>query len=214
MLSEATLLEKAYSLEGMSFLQLATHLNWTIPALSIARKGWTGSAIEAYLGGEAPTKAGPDFVSLGIELKTMPLNPSGKPSESTFITSVPLLTLHQETWETSTCYAKLRRILWVPVEGGKHIEFVNRRIGRALLWSPDGETLAILKQDWQELTSMMLLGQLHDIHAGLGRYLQVRPKAAHGKSLRYAHNQEGRLQQTLPRGFYLRALFTERVFKN
>lgn len=208
-MDKACLLKKALSLEGLSFRQLAISLNCTIPETPVMRKGWAGQAIERYLGGNASTHAGPDFATLGIELKTLPVNTAGRHSESTFISTIPMLSLHQETWETSTCFAKLRQILWVPIEGKGPVAFSERRIGRAILWSPSLADQQILKQDWLELTNMILLGRLNELHAGFGRYLQVRPKAANGKVLRHAFDEEGSKQLTLPRGFYLRARFTE-----
>jgi len=124
---------------------------------------------------------------------------------------VPLLTIHQQQWSTSSCYAKLKRILWVPVEGDRTIPYEERRIGRSILWSPDEAQEAILAQDWHELTGLIALGHIDEIHAGIGEYLQIRPKAATGKSLCYAFDQAGNRIMTLPRGFYLRRTLTKQI---
>ena len=160
----------------------------------------------------ASFQQGPDFKNLGIELKTLPIKVAAKPAESTFITTISPLTLHQETWQTSACLAKLKRILWIPVEGDRQIPFLERRIGRAWLWSPSPEESIIFRTRLAELTSLMVLGQWDALDATLGHYLQVRPKAATGRALRAAYNDEGEVSLTLPRGFYLRARFTERLY--
>ena len=213
MKTEAELLAAAQAIEGLSFRQLSARVSHLIPESSLSRKGWVGCAIEAALGGQANSRPEPDFASLGIELKTLPLKKHGKPAESTFVSSIALLTLHQETWQTSSCFAKLRRVLWVLVEGDRAISFSERRIGPALLWSPSVEDKRILEQDWSELTWLIVSGRIDEVHAGLGEYLQVRPKAADGKALRDVQNAEGQKQKTLPRGFYLRARFTEKIIQ-
>lgn len=198
-------------IEGLSFLQLACLIGVSIPAEPSKRKGWTGLAVEIALGTDAGNQSAPDFKSLGIELKTIPLNKERIPIESTFITSIPLLTIHRQSWKNSHCFAKLKRVLWVPVEGASDIPFDERRIGRSLLWSPTVEQELILSQDWEELTFLVATGRLDEIHAGIGDYLQIRPKAANGKSVCYGFDREGNKILTLPRGFYLRRLLTKMI---
>lgn len=207
--TEAELLQRCRLIEGLSFGQLASLLQLVIPMQQAKRKGWMGVAIEMALGTTAGNKSLPDFEHLGIELKTIPLITPELPAESTFITSIPLLTIHQQQWKTSQCYHKLKRILWIPLEGDKQIPFQQRRIGRGYLWSPTVEQEAILATDWQELTILITTGRLEEISASQGEYLQVRPKAANAKSLCYGFDQEGNKILTLPRGFYLRRSFTK-----
>lgn len=196
------------AIEGYSFAQLAQQLQLVIPQHALQRKGWVGTALEKVLGTTAGNLSLPDFVDLGIELKTLPINAAGKPAESTFVTTIPLLTVHQQTWDTSQCWAKLRRILWVLLEADPRIPFAHRRIGTAILWSPSVTEQAILAQDWLELTAMVTQGRLHELNARMGLYLQVRPKGADARSLCYGFNEEGQKILTLPRGFYLRSTFT------
>jgi DNA mismatch repair protein MutH len=209
--SEADLLDRCQVIEGLTLGQLASQLGLTIPSNPLHRKGWAGMAIEYALGANAGNKAGPDFTELGIELKSLPINHLGRPAESTFVTTIPLLTIHQQTWETSQCLAKLRRVLWLPVEDDQHISYGHRRIGRSMLWSPSAEQNAVLANDWSELTLLISTGMLADIDASMGDYLQVRPKAAHARSLCYGFDEQGHKVLTLPRGFYLRSSFTARI---
>ncbi len=209
--TEDELLARCQAIEGLSFAQLATSLGLSIPSHPIQRKGWAGQAIELALGATAGNKSSPDFCSLGIELKTIPMNHLGKPAESTFVTTIPLLTIHKQTWQTSQCFAKLRRVLWLPIEGDRCIPFPHRRIGRGVLWSPSVEEASVLAKDWAELTLMISTGMLASIDASMGDYLQVRPKAANAKSLCYGFDEAGDKILTLPRGFYLRSRFTMTV---
>ena len=209
--TENELIERCTAIEGLSFGQLGMDLELFIPSNPNHRKGWVGQALELVLGADASNKAAPDFQHLGIELKTLPIARSGKPTESTFITSIPLLTIHQQNWKSSQCYAKLKRILWIPVEGDTDIPYAQRRIGQGFLWSPDLHQETILAADWNYLTLQIATGQLETIDATAGEYLQVRPKAANGKSLCYGYDNEGNKIKTLPRGFYLRSHFTWKI---
>ena len=58
---------------------------------------------------------------------------------------------------------------------------------------------------------MVSLGQLEEINATIGEYLQIRPKAMNARSLCYGFNSEGRKIPTLPRGFYLRCKLTNKI---
>ena len=210
--NESELLARCQAIEGLSFAQLATALGLAIPEHPSQRKGWAGKAIELALGATAGNKSSPDFCSLGIELKTLPINHLGKPAESTFVTTIPLLTIHKQAWETSQCFAKLRRVLWMPIEGDRDISFPNRRIGQGVLWSPSAHDEAILAKDWSEFAFMISAGMLAEIDASMGDYLQVRPKAANGKSLCYGFDEAGNKILTLPRGFYLRSSYTLTIY--
>ena len=212
--NEAKLLEKCQRIAGLNFAQLAAYLHVQIPSEPNRRKGFIGLAIEIALGTTAGSRPIPDFHHLGIELKTIPLNAGGKPKESTFITSIPLLTIHHEQWGSSQCRKKLQKVLWLPVEGDNSIPFEQRRIGSAMLWSPNADEERVLANDWQELTAMVGQGHLESITAHVGEYLQIRPKAMNARSLCYGFDAEGNKVLTLPRGFYLRSRFTSTLFSS
>lgn len=209
--TEAELEARCKDIEGLSFAQLSLKLGISIPLQANQRKGWVGQAIELALGADANNLALPDFQQLGIELKTLPMAQSGKPAESTFITSIPLLTIHQQTWKNSQCYQKLKRVLWIPIEGDKRIPYAQRRIGQGFIWTPNEHQESVLAADWHYLTLQISTGQLETLDARAGEYLQVRPKGANGKSLCYGFDTEGSKIKTLPRGFYLRSCFTHQI---
>ena len=210
-INEEVLLARCAEVEGLTFAALAARLGIDIPFMPSQRKGWLGSALEVVLGTTAGTAPKPDFHHLGIELKTLPMGAQGRPQESTFVTSINLRTIHEETWETSQCYSKLKRVLWIPVEGDKKIAFEHRRIGRGFLWSADATAIKILENDWHELSFMLGRGKLADVDASMGTYLQVRPKAANAQALCYGFDETGKKILTLPRGFYLRPSFTAKM---
>ena len=209
--SSRELAARCESLSGLTFAQLADKLALSIPQMVQNRKGFIGMAIEKFLGASSGNKSQPDFHYLGVELKTLPINHLGKSSESTFVTSIPLLSIHKQTWRTSQCCLKLQKVLWLPIEDDDNIPYMHRRIGEGFFWSPSLNDERVLANDWEELTFLIRTGQLDKIHAGLGEYLQIRPKAADSKALCFGYDEQGNKVKTMPRGFYLRSSFTTRI---
>ncbi|MCY0773904.1 DNA mismatch repair endonuclease MutH [Enterobacter cloacae complex sp. 2022EL-00788] len=206
--SEAQLLQQAQRLAGYTLGELAAMAGLTIPNDLKRDKGWIGVLLERWLGASAGSKPEQDFAALGVELKTIPIDAQGRPLETTFVCVAPLTGNSGVTWETSHVRHKLKRVLWVPVEGDRQIPLAERRVGAPLLWSPDEEEERQLSQDWEELMDMIVLGQVERITARHGEVLQLRPKAANSKALTEAVGARGEPILTLPRGFYLKKNFT------
>jgi DNA mismatch repair protein MutH len=202
---------RANALCGMTFKDLAADLNQNCPENLLKAKGWMGQLIEKALGTDAGNDSEPDFRELSIELKTLPLQLSARPSGSTYVCTVPLRQTTHFGWEQSVVYQKLKRVLWVLIEADPSKPPAERRIGQSLLWSPTPNQFAILKQDWEELMNTIREGASHEITSHFGQFLQVRPKAAHHRVLTKAVDAQGNLTETLPRGFYLRPSFTAEV---
>ena len=207
-LSELELLQRANELAGLTLEELANAANQSVPENLKRDKGWVGQLLEWHLGASAGSKPLPDFVDLGIELKTIPISYSGKPLETTFVCVAPLTGVHGLTWKDSHIRNKLARVLWIPVQGEREIPIGDRRIGSPLLWSPSEDEEAQLKQDWEELMDLIVLGDADKITAKHGEVLQLRPKAANSRALTEAYGEEGQQIKTLPRGFYLKTNFT------
>ncbi|MFJ5983905.1 DNA mismatch repair endonuclease MutH [Enterobacter cancerogenus] len=206
--SEAQLLHQAQRLAGYSLGELAALAGLAIPGDLKRDKGWIGMLLELWLGASAGSKPEQDFAALGVELKTIPIDGQGRPLETTFVCVAPLTGNSGVTWETSHVRHKLKRVLWVPVEGDRQIPLADRRVGAPLLWSPSEEEDRQLSQDWEELMDMIVLGQVERITARHGEVLQIRPKAANSKALTEAVGARGEPILTLPRGFYLKKNFT------
>lgn len=209
-LSEKELLESAARIAGKTLQQIAQQQGLQTPADQRRHKGWVGQLLESSLGATAGSLPEPDFQHIGVELKTLPLNRNGTPKESTYVCAINLMQI-EPNWETSLVRHKLSRVLWLPVEADPDIPLPARRIGTAILWSPDEKQIALLQRDWNELMQMISLGELEQITAHHGQVLQIRPKAMNAKALGKGINNEGETIHTLPRGFYLRTHFTGQI---
>ncbi|MGF1693452.1 DNA mismatch repair endonuclease MutH [Photobacterium kagoshimensis] len=209
--TEQELLERAQALAGLTLGELAAQAGLTPPQDLRRDKGWVGQLLEWHLGASAGSKPVPDFIELGIELKTIPIGYHGKPLETTFVCVAPLIGLHGLNWQNSHIRHKLAKVLWVPVEGERDIPLADRHVGSPLLWQPSPEEESQLRQDWEELMDMIVLGQVEQITAKHGEVLQLRPKAANNKALTEAYGANGQPIKTLPRGFYLKTHFTAAI---
>ncbi|MDO6507683.1 DNA mismatch repair endonuclease MutH [Colwellia sp. 4_MG-2023] len=211
--SEQELLERVHNLAGLTLAEVAYDAKIEIPVDLKRNKGWIGLLLEHVLGASASSKPEPDFPTLGIELKTLPINCQGKPLETTFVCVAPLTGLVGVNWQNCWLKQKLSKVLWVPIicdtPDNKKIPLAERRIGSAFLWSPSAEEEQLLAMDWQELTDMIVLGDVENIHGKHGQVLQLRPKAANAKAKTQAYNRHGKPFMTLPRGFYLKIPFTQ-----
>jgi len=210
--TEAELLARAASLAGHTLEELAQQLGAPPPPPDARRaKGLAGLLLERALGATAGSAAGPDFPALGVELKTIPVDPRGRPAEVTFVCMVPQTRIAELEWEASPVRAKLRRVLFVPIEGDLRIPLGRRRIGAPRLWSPSPTEEAELRADFELLASMLGCGDAESLTARTGRHLHVRPKGRDARARVRGADELGAPTRTLPRGFYLRPTFTVRM---
>ena len=199
------LVERAKKLGGVRVDELASRVAFVVDGEAVRTKGKVGELLERALGA---TGAGAqmDFPDLEVEMKTVPLE-AGKPAESTFVCALQLMDAERASWETSWVRKKLSRVLWVPVHE-------RETIGEAVLWSPSEEQEAVLKNDFDEIVGRIAIGDIEDLSAHVGEYMQLRPKAATGSVRTSAPGRDGELVSTVPRGFYLRAKFVGAVLRD
>lgn len=198
---EAELLSRAWALRGRP-----------VGPAGLRRKGKIGALVERALGATGGSAATWDFPDLRVELKTLPLDArTGRPRESTFVCAVSLADADRAEWATSWARSKLSRVLWVPVIVGADGAGV---IGEARLWSPTPEQDRVLAGDFEEIMGRVGAGDVEGVTARLGRWLQLRPKAAHGRVRTLVPAADGETVATVPRGFYLRALFTAAILSD
>lgn len=204
-----TLLARCEELRGLSVDEVARRAGCSVAGPAVRTKGKVGELLERALGATAGTSNEPDFVELGVELKTIPVRPDGRPRESTFVAAFALADVDSMEWETSSVRRKLACVLWVPIVHDDHA----RRVGRALLWSPSDDQVRVLRADFDELIGRIAIGGIEGLDARVGEALQLRPKAADGRRRSVALGPEGERIPSVPLGFYLRARFTERLLR-
>ncbi len=204
----AALLARARGLVGTRVGDLATSLGLSSAGAAVRTKGTPGAILEAALGATGGSSKVHDFPDLGVELKTIPVDLRGVPVESTYVCTLSLADAETQEWDSSWVRAKLARVLFVPLVARDGEAWPDRRIGAPVLWSPTAEQDAVLRADFDDVVGLVGVGRIEELTAHRGRWLQVRPKAAHGRVRTVAFGAEGEAIATIPRGFYLRTRFT------
>lgn len=207
------LLERARSFEGRSVAEIAELVRAGAPSGGRSTKGKVGELLERALGATGGSgERIVDFPGLGLELKTIPIDPDGKVLESTFVCAVRVD--EEVDFDASWVRKKLSRVLFVPIVGERRSPLPSRRVGSAALWEPSSAQLAELRADYDDIMGLIGIGRMEDVSGHLGRYLQLRPKARDGTPRAVAFGREGERIRTVPRGFYLRPKLTEALLRD
>lgn len=202
---------RAQALAGHQVAALAQALGVALPHNSVRGKGFVGQLVERALGADPQARERPDFPELGVELKTIPVDAQGRPCASTFVCSIAMAQADAAEWEHATLRQRLSCVLFMPVHQPKGAPLGARILGQAKLWTPKPQTTAQLRADWEDLMGAIGAGRGDTLTAREGRYVQVRPKAAHARVRTLGPSVDG-VQSMLPLGFYLRPAFTREIF--
>ncbi len=209
--SRDDLLLRARRLAGRTLGAVADDLAIDLAADTVRTKGKFGALLERVLGATG-TGAARDFPEIEVELKTVPIGSRG-PLESTYVCHLPLADADRAAWPTSWARAKLACVLWIPI-WAEDADWRRRKIGRPLLWAPTPEQDAVLAHDFDEIVGAIGAGHVEGLTARTGRWLQLRPKAAHGGVRTTIRGADGEVVSTVPKGLYLRARFTGAILRD
>lgn len=202
------LFERAGSLAGRTLDEIAAGAGEVLGPRGVHGKGTIGALLERVLGATGGSAATWDFPDLETELKSVPLRPNGVPRESTYVCTLPLLDVEGLEWSRSWVRRKLSRVLFVPVY------VAGARVGAPMLFSPTPEQDAVLRADFDEIVGTIGVGGIEGLTARVGRWLQLRPKAAHGAVRTRTIGPDDSTLATVPRGFYLRATFVGALLRD
>jgi DNA mismatch repair protein MutH len=209
------LLAHARALVGVELGELADTLGLPAPSGHVRTKGWAGQLIELELGVAPGGARGPDFATLGIELKTVPVTADLAPLESTAVCQIDPIAIAAESWESSYVRRKLARVLFIALEVPEGARTVGeRRVAAVRLWSPDAEQERLLRADFELFVrGFFRRGRTGDITGHLGAILQVRPKGKNAADTRDGYDAAGNATRVGKSGFYLRPSFVASILR-
>ena len=132
------LLQRTTAIAGRSLAELAAQLGRPLPDDLRRHKGLVGQYVEFALGADGGNLPQPDFATLGVELKTIPIDRYGQPLETTYVCVAPLRVTLADHWAHSLLRRKLAQVLWVPVEGERQLPLEDLYTGyRQNVMAPD-----------------------------------------------------------------------------
>ena len=197
--SIASIYEFALRLKNRSLADVVT-----LPAgvTNVRDRGNLGSLVETYyFQHKPPNDHNPDFVEVGLELKTSGVvkgkNGEFRAKERLVLTMIDFNTLAKEEWVTSSFLHKCQRMLILFNKFEKDIPVINRKfVMDPLLFGigdpeaehpqvkgfeniPKGE-LETLKRDWIFIRQKVLDGKAHELSEGDTFYLGACRKGAGG----------------------------------
>ncbi len=199
---------RARGLGGRTVGALAQRLGDALPTDPVHAKGFVGGLIERGLGADPDAYDRPDFLALGVELKTVPVDAAGQPTASTFCCAIDMDGSTSVAWENARLARKLGHVLWVPVLEDPNVS--HRQIMTPLWWKPDDREWKALRGDWEDLMGQIGAGQAAALTAYEGVALQVRPKGRNAQSRTVVPTEDG-AGWGQPLGFYLRRRFVAAV---
>jgi len=213
-LSLSALLRHAQALVGTTLAELADGLGMPVPVGALRTKGWSGQVIERELG--AHGSHGPDFATLGVELKSVPVTSALVPLESTAVCNIDPTCIAGESWATSYVRRKLSQVLFVALEVPQGARSVGeRRVVAVTLWTPSPAQEAVLRADFELFARTYFRnGRAAEITGHLGQVMQVRPKARNADDRRAAFGADGKPVRIGKCGFYLRPAFVRGILRS
>lgn len=208
-----SILEYAERLVGHSLREVLDELP---PAIDFSsHKGGYGTALERhYFRYEPNSRAEPDFVEAGVELKATPVKRSGKrivAKERLVLGMIDYMTVISEEWETSSFLSKnahLLLIFYLHEEGKDPRDFVVRLVR---LWDFPEADLEIIRDDWQTIVDKVRAGRAHEISEGDTLYLAACTKGAKGTDRR---KQPRSGEPAKPRALSLKASYMNSIISD
>ena len=220
MKSVRTYKELAHRLDqivGVPFAELSKFYSKTWKGSPSQNKGWGGNMIDFLVGGDEGNASRPDISSLGIEVKSIPIDASTRVLQPTKVTALNYRDILIEDWWRSNAFHKLRAVLFVPIVKGDAKKPDDWYIRRPFLWLPSTETLSRLESDYDTVRSLVRSGRFEDISSakppkGQGVALHPKPSAA-DSSKRTKVLVAGTEYKVMPRAWMLRESFTEPIVR-
>lgn len=212
--TECELINRAFKLSGMrliDFFNLSTPFVDKFISNNVKKtNGFLGQLMEVYLGASAKNLPIPDFPNLNIELKILPLNKYMFPKHPIKICYTSFYpSVNNIVWDSSLVKLKLNKVLWIPFESDNSIHISKRRICHPFLFNLK-KYEKIIKQDYENIKELLILGKKEYISSDLGEYLNIKPISSN-KKLTNTIDHNGELVKTNFIGFYLNIKFLKRI---
>ena len=185
--STGSIITFAKKLKGQSLRQACGGI---IENHGYSGKGNFGQLLEKfYFGYEPNSVAEPDFLEVGIELKSSPLkilkNGEFRAKERLVLNIINYLEVHKEDFYNSTFWKKNAHLLLVFYLHNKNLDLLDYIIKLVDEWKYPEQDLKIIKHDWETINKKIVQGKAHELSEGDTFYLGACTKGSTAlKSLR------------------------------
>jgi len=184
-------------------------------------KGRFGVLIEErFFGYPANNDSRPDFPDAGVELKTTPLKRLKKgdkvsAGERLVIHMIPYNESIALPFEASGIWEKVEKTLLVYYERSNEIDDMRQMVRAVWLFTPSEEDLAIIKQDYEIITSYVRAGRADLLSEKLTQYLGPCTKGATAEksTVTQFYKSGGRRLKAKTRAFSLKQSYMTAVLR-
>lgn len=160
---------------GVPFGSLAAELGVAgLDRPATQRKSFAGDIAEAMLEVAKNSLPDPDLESIGAEIKTIPLDARSRPRENTKITALtPRLVASEGDFYTSHLYAKMRAILFLPIQKSDNDDPGSWYLRPPFLWLPSTDQLRVIRGEYDAYLEAIRAGRWEALSLRSGIYLGV-----------------------------------------
>ncbi len=181
-----------------------------------ANKGGFGQVLESgYFHLDNNNIPLPDFIEVGVELKSTPMKKLKKgsyaPKERLVLGIINYVEIAEQSFEESFMIKNknLLIIFYLYEEIKDPMEY---KILDVVEWIFPQKDLEIIKKDWEKIKDMVMRGSAHEISGGMTFYLEAMTKGAgHGKDLREQPFSDILAKQ---RAFGLKGRYVKHIFES
>lgn len=176
-------------------------------------KGSVGRYVETFFGIEANSEAGPDLPEAGIELKSVPMQRSGRgpytAKERTFITAIDYSTIADQAFEGSPLDLKTRHTLYVFYGWQRDVPIAAFKVLGVLLHERDELDELMLRELHTHVQQAVSAGRAHEISEGDTWGVGAATKDAGGKWVAQPFGSE----RARRRAFAYKPAYTTRLWQ-
>lgn len=146
-----------------------------------------------------------EFKERGIQIKVVPISPSGRPYEAMSFPKFDHMTVWKDEWEESDLLQQLDRMLIVPLVRAERATPKETQVwGRAFFWSPSADQLNGIECEWRDYCRRIQAGEANKLPgASQTKYIHVRPHARDSQDT----EQAPRVGQVVKKCFWLNQNF-------
>jgi DNA mismatch repair protein MutH len=181
-----SILEYAKALKGKT---LRDTCNSSLLIHTFTGKGSFGQILEKfYFGYEPNSKSEPDFVQVGLELKSSPLkqlkNQEYRSKERLVLNIISYYNIVEQSFETSDFWKKNANILLIFYLHKVEQDIMDYVIKLVEEWNFPETDLEIIKKDWQIIKNKVLDGNAHELSEGDTFYLGACTKGLNANTIK------------------------------
>lgn len=204
---EDAVLRRLKTYEGKTLAQVAKTLG--VP-LSRAKSG-AAVLVRRAIGVLDDKASIEEFKERGIQIKIVPISPSGRPYEAMSFPKFNHMEVWKEEWEESDLLQQLDRMLIIPLIRSERGTAKEKQVwGRAFFWSPTADQLNGIECEWRDYGRRIQAGEAKTLPgSSQTKYIHVRPHARDSRDT----EQAPRVGQVVKKCFWLNPDFIARIVK-